>query len=86
MERAVWRHWLRGLARHHTLIRYDERECGLSDWDVTNLSIDAWVQDLEFVVDAMGLERFPLLGISQGAAVSVAYAVKHPDKVTHLIL
>lgn len=82
----VWRHWLRELARHHTLIRYDERGCGLSDWDVTDFSIDAWVQDLEAVVDAVGLERFPLLGISQGAAVSVAYAVKHPEKVTHLIL
>ncbi len=82
----VWRHWLQGLARHHTLIRYDERGCGLSDWDVTDFSIDAWVQDLEAVVDALGLERFPLLGISQGASVSVAYAVKHPEKVTHLIL
>ena len=82
----VWRHWLRGLARHHTLIRYDERGCGLSDWDVNNLSIEAWVQDLEAVVEAVGVDRFPLLGISQGASVSVAYAVKHPEKVSHLIL
>lgn len=82
----VWRHWLRGLGRHHTLVRYDERGCGLSDWDAADFSIDAWVRDLETVVDALGLEQFPLLGISQGAAVSVAYAVKHPEKVTHLIL
>lgn len=82
----VWKHWLRGLAQHHTLIRYDERGCGLSDRDVRDLSTDAWVRDLEAVVEAAGLERFPLLGISQGASVCVAYAVKHPEKVTHLIL
>ncbi|MDX1612852.1 MAG: alpha/beta fold hydrolase [Candidatus Promineifilaceae bacterium] len=82
----VWRHWLRGLAQHHTLIRYDERGCGLSDWDVGEFSLEAWVRDLEAVVEATGHERFPLLGISQGAAVSVAYAVKHPQRVSHLIL
>lgn len=85
-EGAVWRHWLRGLAEHHTLIRYDERGSGLSDRTVADFSIDAWVRDLEAVVAAAGLERFPLLGISQGASVSVAYAVKHPERVTHLIL
>ncbi|HSM55075.1 MAG TPA: alpha/beta fold hydrolase [Candidatus Sulfomarinibacteraceae bacterium] len=82
----VWRHWMTELARHHTLVRYDERGCGLSDWDVEEFSLEAWVQDLEAVVDALGLDRFPLLGISQGAAVSVAYAVRHPEKVSHLIL
>lgn len=82
----VWRHWLEELAQHHTLIRYDERGCGLSDWDVADFSLEAWGQDLEAVVDALGLARFPLLGISQGASVSVAYAVKHPEKVSHLIL
>lgn len=82
----VWHHWLHELGRHHTLVRYDERGCGLSDRDVTDYSIDAWVRDMEAVVDAMGLERFPLLGISQGASVCVAYAVKHPEKVSHLIL
>ena len=82
----VWRHLLRDLARHHTLVRYDERGCGLSDWDVADFSLDAWVHDLETVVDTLSLDRFPLLGVSQGAAVSVAYAVRHPEKVTHLIL
>jgi len=82
----VWKHWLRELAQNHTLVRYDERGCGLSDWDVTDFSLDAWVEDLETVVNSLGLEQFPLLGISQGASVSIAYAVKHPEKVTHLIL
>lgn len=85
-QSPVWHHWLTELSKHHSLIRYDERGCGLSDRNVTKFSVDAWVNDLEAVVDAMGLERFPLLGISQGASVSVAYTVKHPDKVTHLIL
>lgn len=82
----VWRHWLMGLAKNHTLVRYDERGCGLSDQDVSDFSLDAWVRDLEAVVEDAGLKRFPLLGLSQGASVSVAYAIKHPEKVTHLIL
>ena len=71
----VWRHWLTGLAENNTLLRYDERGCGLSDWDVNDFNLDAWVMDLETVVDAMGFERFPLLGISQGASIAVEYAV-----------
>ncbi len=82
----VWRHWLTGLASNHTLVRYDERGCGLSDWNVREFSLDAWVLDLETVVDALGLERFPLLGISQGASIAIAYAVRHPEKVSRLIL
>lgn len=82
----VWRHWLRKLAENQTLIRYDERGCGLSDRDVSDFSLEAWVRDLEAVVEAAGLDKFPLLGISQGASVSVAYAVKHPEKVTRLVL
>ena len=58
----------------------------MSDWDVDTLSLDAWVTDLETVVDAVGVERFPLLGISQGGAVAAAYAVRHPERVSHLIL
>jgi pimeloyl-ACP methyl ester carboxylesterase/DNA-binding CsgD family transcriptional regulator len=65
---------------------YDERGCGLSDWSVADLSFEAWVRDLETVVDASGLERFPLLGISQGASIAIAYAVRHPERVSHLIL
>ncbi len=82
----VWHHWLTGLARHRTLIRYDERGCGLSDHDVDDFSIDAWVHDLEAVVDDMGCRRFPLLGVSQGGAVAIAYAARHPERVSHLIL
>jgi pimeloyl-ACP methyl ester carboxylesterase/tRNA A-37 threonylcarbamoyl transferase component Bud32 len=82
----VWRHWIRELSRHHTLIRYDERGCGLSDWAVEEFSLDAWVRDLEAVVDALELERFPLLGISQGGPIAIAYAARHPERVSRLIL
>jgi pimeloyl-ACP methyl ester carboxylesterase/DNA-binding winged helix-turn-helix (wHTH) protein len=85
-ESPVWRHWLRELSRERMLVRYDERGCGLSDHDAEDLSFEAWVRDLETVVDVMGLERFPLLGISQGCAVSIAYAVRHPERVTQLVL
>ncbi len=84
-QRPVWRHMLHGLARDHLLVRYDARGSGLSDWDVEDISLDAWVRDLESVVDATGLERFPLIGISQGCPISVAYAVKHPERVSHLL-
>ena len=66
-------------------IRYDQRGCGLSDRDVTDLSLDAWVGDLEAVVDALGLKRFPLFGMSQGGAVAIAYAARHPERVSHLV-
>jgi pimeloyl-ACP methyl ester carboxylesterase/DNA-binding winged helix-turn-helix (wHTH) protein len=85
-ESVVWRHWLTELSARHRLIRYDERGCGLSDWEVPEFSFEAWVRDLETVVDTAGIERFPLLGISQGGAVAVAYAVRHPERVSHLVL
>ena len=85
-ESPVWRHFLRTLSREHTLIRYDARGNGMSDWDVDEVSLDAWVSDLETVAKASGAERFPLLGISQGCAVAVAYAVRHPERVSHLLL
>jgi pimeloyl-ACP methyl ester carboxylesterase len=68
------------------LIRYDVRGSGLSDWDVESYNMEAWVRDLEAVVSALNLDRFPLLGISQGATVCVAFAVKHPERVTRLVL
>ncbi len=82
----VWRHWLQGLSETHRLIRYDARGSGLSDWDVASFTMDDWVRDLEAVVSTLNLDRFPLLGISQGAAVCVAYAVKHPERVSRLVL
>jgi len=85
-ESPIWHHLLAGLARHHTLVRSDARGNGLSDWDVDDISLEAWVGDLETVVDAVGLERFPLLGVSQGCAIAVAYAARHPERVSHLIL
>jgi pimeloyl-ACP methyl ester carboxylesterase/DNA-binding winged helix-turn-helix (wHTH) protein len=85
-ESPIWRHWLAELSRRYRLIRYDERGCGLSDWDIARFSFDDWVDDLEAVADAAGLDRFPLLGISQGGPVAIAYAVRHPERVTHLVL
>lgn len=82
----VWEHWHKGLSKHHTYIRYDARGSGLSDRNVKEYSMDAWVQDLEAVVDAAGLTRFALVGLSQGASVSVAFAARYPEKVSHLIL
>ena len=67
-------------------VSYDARGCGLSQRRVDDISLDAWVRDLEAVVDALGLETFPLLGISQGAAIAVAYAARHPHRVSQLIL
>ena len=61
-DSPLWRHWLRDLGEHHTFIRYDERGNGLSDWDVEDMSLEAWVHDLETVVDAAGVERFALMG------------------------
>jgi DNA-binding SARP family transcriptional activator/pimeloyl-ACP methyl ester carboxylesterase len=82
----VWGHWWRGLSQGRTLVRYDERGCGMSDWDVDQFDLDAWVTDLETVVDTLGLERFPLLGISQGGAIAIRYAVRHPERVTRIVL
>jgi class 3 adenylate cyclase/pimeloyl-ACP methyl ester carboxylesterase len=86
LESPIWRHLYRELAKDHTLVRYDARGNGLSDRTVDEISFDAFVSDLETVVDAAGLTRFALLGISQGGAVSIAYAVRHPERVSHLIL
>ena len=82
----VWRSLLATLATHFTLVRYDERGCGLSDRDVDDLGFERWVADLEAVVDAVGAPRFALLGISQGAAIGVAYCARHPERVSHLVM
>jgi len=85
-ESPIWSPFLHTLAAEHRLIRYDARGNGLSDWEVKDLSLEAFVRDLESVVEATGLDRFPLLGMSQGCAVSIAYAVRHPERVSHLVL
>lgn len=82
----IWGKSFAEIAKRRTFIRYDERGCGLSDWDVDDLSFDAFVEDLEVVADTLGLEKFPLIGISQGCAVSIEYAVRHPERVSGLIL
>jgi class 3 adenylate cyclase/pimeloyl-ACP methyl ester carboxylesterase len=85
-ESPIWRHLYRELSRDHTLFRYDARGNGLSDREVPEVSFEHFVDDLETVVDAAGIDRFALLGISQGCAVSIAYAVRHPERVSHLVL
>jgi pimeloyl-ACP methyl ester carboxylesterase/DNA-binding CsgD family transcriptional regulator len=86
-ESPVWQHWIRFLAEHFHFVRYDERGCGMTDWNVGDVSFDRWVEDLEAVVDASeAREPFALLGISQGASVCIAYAVRHPERVSRLIL
>jgi len=85
-ESPIWSHLLRELAAEHRLIRYDARGNGLSDWEVDDISFEAFVRDLESVIEATGLERFALLGISQGCAISIAYAVRHPERVSRLVL
>jgi pimeloyl-ACP methyl ester carboxylesterase/DNA-binding CsgD family transcriptional regulator len=82
----VWMHWLEQLTHEHTLITFDERGSGLSDWTVEDLSFGAWVRDLEAVVEAVGLRRFPLFAMSQAGPVAVAYAARHPERVSRLIL
>jgi pimeloyl-ACP methyl ester carboxylesterase/DNA-binding CsgD family transcriptional regulator len=85
-ESAVWRHWNEALSERRTLVRYDPRGCGLSDRNVQDLSFDGWIRDLEAVADANGLRRFPILGFCQGAAVAVAYAARHPERIGRLVL
>jgi pimeloyl-ACP methyl ester carboxylesterase/DNA-binding winged helix-turn-helix (wHTH) protein len=82
----IWQHWWTELSKHHRVIRYDERGNGMSQRDVPHVSFDTWVRDLETVVDAAGLDRFSLLGMSRGGSIAIAYAVKHPERVTKLVL
>ena len=85
-DSPVWRHWIQFLSAHFRFVRYDERGCGMTDWEVGDLSFDRWVADLEAVADAADARQFVLLGISQGAATCVAYAAKHPERVSRLVL
>lgn len=82
----IWRHWVRELGKDFSIVRYDGRGNGLSEWDVADVSFEAWIHDLETVVDAAGLEKFALMGHSQGGAIAIAYAARHPERVSHLIL
>lgn len=85
-ELPIFRDLLLELASSFSLVRFDARGNGLSDWDVGNISLDHWVSDMGCVADAAGLERFPILALSQGCAVAIAFAIRHPERVSHLIL
>lgn len=86
-ESPVWRHWIRFFSDHFHSVRYDERGCGMTDPNVGDLSLERWVEDLEAVVEASNVrEPFTLLGISQGGPICVAYAVRHPERVSKLVL
>ncbi|HEX6324578.1 MAG TPA: alpha/beta fold hydrolase [Vicinamibacterales bacterium] len=87
VESPVWRHWIRFFADHFRFVRYDERGCGMTDWNAGDLSLPRRMGDLEAVIDAAGLaEPFTLLGMSQGASLCIEYAVRHPERVSRLIL
>jgi pimeloyl-ACP methyl ester carboxylesterase/DNA-binding CsgD family transcriptional regulator len=86
LQSPVWKHFVRRLGEVASCVRYDERGFGLSDWDVTDFSFEARLADLEAVVESAGLDRFALLGMSQGGPVAVAYALRHPERVSRLAL
>lgn len=85
-ESPVWRHFLLDLGRIATVIRYDERGFGMSDWEVSDFSLEARVADLAAVLDAVGLQRCAMVGMSQGGPVAICYATSHPERVSRLIL
>jgi pimeloyl-ACP methyl ester carboxylesterase/DNA-binding CsgD family transcriptional regulator len=85
-ESPVWRHWLSGFGEQFQVIRYDERGCGLSDRQAPALTLEGWLLDLEAVIEAAGLERFALFGMSQAGAIAIAYAARHPEPVSHLVI
>lgn len=82
----VWGPWIALLSAGHELIAHDLRGCGLSDRSIADTSLSAWVGDLQAVVDAAALDRFVLIGVSQGAATAIEYAARHPERVAGLII
>jgi len=85
-QSPIWRPWITEFSKRHRLIRIDQRGCGLSDRGIATISFEAFVRDLEAVVDALGLERFALFGHSQGGAIGIEYAVRHPERVSHFVM
>ncbi|MEX2225579.1 MAG: adenylate/guanylate cyclase domain-containing protein [Dehalococcoidia bacterium] len=81
-----WRHWYEHLIRDLKVVRYDNRGAGLSDRDADDCSLESNVRDLEAIVDTLGLQRFALFGIYYASTAAIAYAARHPERVTHLIL
>ena len=82
----VWRHWVEFLSGEGRLLRYDERGNGLSDHDVEDVTFERWIDDLESLVAQTSLDRFSLVGISQGGAVALEYAARYPEKVDKIVL
>jgi pimeloyl-ACP methyl ester carboxylesterase len=85
-ETPIFRHWTEEFAKDKAFVHYDERGNGLSDWDNPTFSVDTFVRDLEAVVDTLGLDRFALIGSSKGGSTAMAYAARHPERVSHLVL
>ena len=86
-ESPVWKHWLQFFSTHYRFVRYDERGCGMSDWQCGSLSVEQWADDLEVVIDAAAVSGpVTLLGISQGASACIRYAIRHPERVARMIL
>jgi class 3 adenylate cyclase/pimeloyl-ACP methyl ester carboxylesterase len=79
-------HYLSFLSRDHTLVRYDPRGSGLSDWDVADISFEAFVNDMATVIAAVGIESFPVFAMSQAVSVAIAYSARQPERVSKLIL
>ena len=86
LESPVWRPWVEALSARNRFVRYDPRGCGLSDRHVADLSIGAWHADLDAVAATIEEPRFVMLGLSQGGALGIAFAVRHPERVSHLVL
>jgi len=86
-DSPVWQHWIHFFSDNFRYVRHDERGCGMTDWDAGDVSFERWVEDLEALIDVLNpKEPFALLGISQGAATCIAYATKHPERVSKLVL
>ena len=86
LKSPIWGHLIEGMSEQHQLVRYDPRGTGLSDRNVDTVAPELWLKDMEAVVSDLGLEKFALLGVSQGGATSIRYVLAHPGKVSHLIL
>jgi pimeloyl-ACP methyl ester carboxylesterase len=86
-ESPVWKHWIHFFSEHCRFVRYDERGCGMSDWHDGPLTVEGWAADLEAVIDAARpAAPVTLLGISQGGAACIQYAIRHPERVARMIL
>lgn len=86
LKSPVWRPWVTALSASNRYVRYDPRGCGLSDRFVADLTLDAWHADMEAVAASIPEPRFVMLGVSQGGALAITYALRHPERVSHLVL